>query len=78
MSTLLYLLEHCCIFISSCAAMSDEEDVTYTRPTKSIHYGSLEEKEKQRLSAGQTTGSLASDAIQAGIAAGNINLTGGN
>ena len=55
----------------------DEETITYTRPTKSIHYGSLEEKEKQRLSAGQTSGSLASDAIQAGIAAGNINLTGG-
>jgi U4/U6 small nuclear ribonucleoprotein PRP4 len=58
--------------------MSDEEEtVTYTRQTKSIHYGSLEEKEKQRLAVGQSSGSLASDAIQAGIAAGNINLTGG-
>ncbi len=58
--------------------MSDEEEVTYVRRTKSLHYGSLEEKEKQRLLVEKgTSGSLGSSAIQAGIAAGNINIGDG-
>ena len=60
--------------------MSEEDDaIVYTRRTKTLHYGSLEEKEKQRLATGdQSSGSLASDALQAGIASGNINVTQGN
>lgn len=55
--------------------MSDEEEISYTRRTKSIHYGSLEQQEKDRVAKGQaSTGSLATDAIQAGISAGNINI----
>ena len=59
--------------------MSDGEDeeVTFTRRERVIHYGSLEEQERQRLAGGSTAGSLAKDAIQAGIAAGNINITEG-
>lgn len=54
----------------------DEREVTYERK-KTILYGSLEEKEKQRLSSQKTTGSLATDAIEAGKAAGNINISAG-
>ena len=58
--------------------MYDEESVRYVRRTESIHYGSLEEQEKKRIARGGSVnaGSLAIDAIQAGISAGNINITG--
>ena len=54
----------------------DEREAVYER-RKPILYGSLEEKERQRLTSHRTTGSLASDAIEAGKAAGNINITSG-
>ena len=60
--------------------MSDEEsEVIYMRRTNAnvLHYGSLEDRERQRLRDTSTSGSLASDAIQAGISAGNINVTAG-
>ena len=51
--------------------MSDDEDaVVYTKKTKSLHYGSLEEQEKKRLASGQ-------DSVQTGIQAGNINISAG-
>lgn len=59
--------------------MSDDEDeVVFTRRETAIHYGSLEEKESQRLASMASGGSLARDAIKAGMAAGNINVTQGN
>ena len=45
-----------------------------TQRRKVLHYGSLEEQEKKRLESGQSSGSLAGDAIKSGITAGNINL----
>ena len=57
--------------------MSDEEELHYVRKTASLHYGSLEEQEKQRLAKGKQGESLGHDAIKAGIRAGNINLGGG-
>ena len=60
--------------------MSDDDDeVLYVRTTKEkvIHYGSLEEQERSRQAKKDTTGSLASDAISAGIKAGNINVSTG-
>lgn len=55
---------------------SDEEEFTFEKK-RPILYGSLEEREKQRLTSQRTTGSLSSDAIEAGKAAGNINITQG-
>lgn len=57
---------------------SDEESETQfiAKRQKVIQYGSLEQKEKQRL-AGASEGSLAGDAIKAGVAAGNINISSG-
>ena len=57
----------------------DESEVVYMRRTNAnvLHYGSLENKEKQRLQDGSTAGSMAADAIQAGISAGNINISAG-
>ncbi|XP_064616387.1 U4/U6 small nuclear ribonucleoprotein Prp4-like [Liolophura sinensis] len=54
--------------------MSDDDEPQYKR-SKTLHYGSLEEQERRRLANPESTGSLASDAIQAGVSAGNINLT---
>lgn len=56
--------------------MSDDDEPQYKR-SKTLHYGSLEEQERKRLANPESTGSLASDAIQAGVSAGNINLTEG-
>ena len=55
----------------------DESEPVYIKRQKTIHYGSLEEKEKQRLANAHSSGSLASDAVKAGIAAGNINISTG-
>ena len=58
----------------------DESEVVYMRKTNTsvLHYGSLEEREKKRLAEGTTsTGSLSGDAVKAGIAAGNINVSSG-
>ena len=60
--------------------MSDgEEEIVYKRRTKSIHYGSLQEQEEKRLARSSASGSragssLASEAHEAGVAAGNINI----
>ena len=43
-----------------------------------VQYGSLEQKERQRLATGGgSEGSMAKDAIKAGMAAGNINISSG-
>ncbi|CAH1786164.1 unnamed protein product [Owenia fusiformis] len=58
--------------------MSDDEaEVVYVKRTKVLHYGSLEEQEKRRQESATSAGSLAGDAIKAGIAAGNINISSG-
>lgn len=59
--------------------MSDDEElmeVPYKRH-KPLIYGSLEERERQRVANRVTSGSLASEAIEAGKAAGNIVLSDG-
>ncbi|XP_060071892.1 U4/U6 small nuclear ribonucleoprotein Prp4-like [Ylistrum balloti] len=56
----------------------DEEPALHFQPTKPVVYGSLEEKERQRLANIKTSGSLASDAIEAGKAAGNIVINDGS
>ena len=59
--------------------MSDgEQEVVYKRRIKSLHYGSLQEQEEKRQSRGGGSGSLAGDALEAGIAAGNININKGD
>ncbi len=57
----------------------DESEVVYMRRTNAnvLHYGSLEAQERMRLMNPKTVGSMAADAIQAGISAGNINVTQG-
>uniref|UniRef100_A0A4W6CLV3 U4/U6 small nuclear ribonucleoprotein Prp4 n=1 Tax=Lates calcarifer TaxID=8187 RepID=A0A4W6CLV3_LATCA len=58
--------------------MSDEEDMAPAVKKSRVFYGSLEEKERERLSSemlsGATTGS---DGVKAGIEAGNINISSG-
>uniref|UniRef100_A0A3B3CPV7 Pre-mRNA splicing tri-snRNP complex factor PRPF4 n=1 Tax=Oryzias melastigma TaxID=30732 RepID=A0A3B3CPV7_ORYME len=53
--------------------MSDEEDAGPVTKKSRVFYGSLEEKERERLSL-QAAGS---DAVRAGIKAGNINISSG-
>ncbi|XP_050389042.1 U4/U6 small nuclear ribonucleoprotein Prp4 [Patella vulgata] len=57
--------------------MSDDEDdrIKIVKKDKVIQYGSLEEKEKERLANAETSGSLANDALEAGKASGNINIS---
>lgn len=55
--------------------MSDEDEVPLVKKAR-IYYGSLEEKEKERLSREGTIIS-GKDAIKAGIEAGNINISSG-
>lgn len=54
--------------------MSDEDEAPVVKRTR-IFYGSLEEKEKERLSRDGTTS--AKDAVKAGIKAGHINISSG-
>lgn len=54
--------------------MSDEDEGPLVKKSR-IFYGSLEEKERERLSR-ETTGKL-KDGVKAGIAAGNINISSG-
>jgi len=59
---------------------SDEEGdhQLITKRQKVVQYGSLEQKERQRLATGGgSEGSMAKDAIKAGMAAGNINISSG-
>eukprot|EP00058_Branchiostoma_floridae_P005347 XP_002590835.1 hypothetical protein BRAFLDRAFT_125722 [Branchiostoma floridae] len=58
--------------------MSDDEDVQLpSKKAKIVHFGSLEEVERQRLAKQEGQGSLGSDAVQAGILSGNINISEG-
>lgn len=54
--------------------MSDDEEITYVKKQKTIHYGSLEDQERIRLS------SLAFNEIdgESKVVGGNINVSNGN
>ena len=54
------------------ATMSDDdEEVIFTaKRSRTLHYGSLQEQEERR--------NMGPNAIQAGITAGNINISSGN
>ncbi|XP_050062537.1 uncharacterized protein LOC126552089 [Aphis gossypii] len=54
--------------------MSDDEEITYVRKQKTIHYGSLEDQERIRLSSLTATDS---DGEPKAIG-GNINVSNGN
>nr|XP_040053488.1 LOW QUALITY PROTEIN: U4/U6 small nuclear ribonucleoprotein Prp4 [Gasterosteus aculeatus aculeatus] len=53
--------------------MSDEEDSAPASKRTRVYYGSLEEKERERLSSEGRSG----DGVKAGIKAGNINISSG-
>lgn len=54
---------------------SDDSDAPPAKKAP-IFYGSLEEKERERLAKGES-GLLGKDAVKAAIEAGNINITSG-
>lgn len=54
--------------------MSDEEEITYVKKQKTIHYGSLEDQERARLASLATT---ETDGDQK-VVGGNINVSNGN
>lgn len=54
--------------------MSDDEDMAPAVKRSRIFYGSLEEKERERLNSEAASGR---DAVRAGIEAGNINISSG-
>lgn len=56
--------------------MSDEEDMAPATKKSRVFYGSLEEKERERLSS-ETASGKGSDAVKVGIEAGNINISSG-
>lgn len=58
--------------------MSDDEDVAPVVKRSRVYYGSLEEKERERLIS-ETANRMGSgsDAVKAGIEAGNINISSG-
>ncbi|KAJ8260620.1 hypothetical protein COCON_G00163430 [Conger conger] len=55
--------------------MSDDEDIPVPKRSR-IFYGSLEEKERERL-AREGSASSSKEAVKAGIEAGNINISSG-
>lgn len=55
--------------------MSDDEDAPMVKKSR-IFYGSLEEKERERLGR-EGPGASGKDAVKAGIEAGNINISSG-
>ncbi|XP_075885130.1 U4/U6 small nuclear ribonucleoprotein Prp4 [Nelusetta ayraudi] len=58
--------------------MSDDEDTAPAVKRGRLFYGSLEEKERERLSSeGMSIKTTGSDAVKAGIEAGNINISSG-
>lgn len=58
--------------------MSDDEDMAPAVKKSRVFYGSLEEKERERLSSEMASITTAgSDAVKAGIEAGNINISSG-
>uniref|UniRef100_A0AAY4DZR3 Pre-mRNA processing factor 4 (PRP4)-like domain-containing protein n=1 Tax=Denticeps clupeoides TaxID=299321 RepID=A0AAY4DZR3_9TELE len=60
---------------STTLKMSDDDDTPVVKKAR-IFYGSLEEKERERV-AREGTGFSGKDAVKAGIAAGNINISSG-
>lgn len=54
--------------------MSDDEEITYVKKPKTIHYGSLEDQERIRLAS---LVAIETDAEQK-IVGGNINVSNGN
>lgn len=58
--------------------MSDDEDMAPAVKKARVFYGSLEEKERERLNAEMASSMVTgSDAVKAGIEAGNINISSG-
>lgn len=57
--------------------MSDDEDFTPVVKRSRLFYGSLEEKERERLRSLVTGGTTGSSAVRVGIEAGNINISSG-
>jgi U4/U6 small nuclear ribonucleoprotein PRP4 len=64
--------------------MSDDEDVLYVKKQKTIHYGSLEEQERARLSSAAVKsgdsdeeGGNSSNTGQQAPEAGNVNISDG-
>lgn len=56
--------------------MSDDEDFAPVVKRSRLFYGSLEEKERERLRS-MVTGGTGSNAVKVGIEAGNINISSG-
>lgn len=56
--------------------MSDDEDFIPVVKRSRVFYGSLEEKERERLSS-EASGSTGSNAVKVGIEAGHINISSG-
>lgn len=54
--------------------MSDDEEITYIKKQKTIHYGSLEDQERIRLSSL----AFAENDGESKIVGGNINVSNGN
>lgn len=58
--------------------MSDDEDMAPAVKKSRVFYGSLEEKERERLNLQTASGIMAGrNAVKAGIEAGNINISSG-
>lgn len=57
--------------------MSDDEEAAPAVKKSRLFYGSLEEKERERLSLEGGIKAAGSDAVKAGIEAGNINISSG-
>ena len=58
--------------------MSDDEDLAPAVKRSRVYYGSLEEKERERLSSLTASSKITgSDGVKAGIEAGNINISSG-
>jgi len=54
--------------------MSDDEEITYVKKQKTIHYGSLEDQERIRLSSLAFT----ENDGESKVVGGNINVSNGN
>lgn len=61
----------------SSPTMSDDEDAAPAVKKSRVFYGSLEEKERERLNSEGGIKAAGSDAVKAGIEAGNINISSG-
>lgn len=66
------------MFVLAGKKMSDEEDAAPAVKKSRVFYGSLEVKERERLSSEMVRGGAGSDAVKAGIQAGNINISSGD